>query len=60
MLLFCLLIYPRMYVRHLFLMFSRVKLDFSEAQLRQVEQPNKRTPRGTSGWGADHQGCVID
>jgi hypothetical protein len=28
--------------------FSRVKLDSSEAQLRPVEQLNKRPPRGTS------------
>jgi hypothetical protein len=36
-----------MYVRQLFLIFSRVKLDSLEAQLRPVEQLDKRTPRGT-------------
>jgi hypothetical protein len=44
----------------LFYKLSRVQLDFLEAQLRLVEQPDKRTPRGTSGLGADHYGCVID
>jgi hypothetical protein len=33
-----LLIYPRMYVRLLFVRFSRVKLDSLEARLRPVEQ----------------------
>jgi hypothetical protein len=33
-----------------------VPLDFLEARLRPVEQPDKPTPRGTSGLGADHQG----
>jgi hypothetical protein len=37
-----------MYVRRLFLIFSRVKLDFLEALLRPVEQLDKPTPRGTS------------
>jgi hypothetical protein len=37
-----------------------VKLDSLEARLRQVEQPDKRTPRGTSGLGADHHGRVND
>jgi hypothetical protein len=35
---FCLLSYPRIYVRQLFLIFSRVKLEFLEAQLRPIEQ----------------------
>jgi hypothetical protein len=39
---------------------SRVQLDSLEARLRPVEQPDKRTPRGTSGLGADHHGRVID
>jgi hypothetical protein len=38
----------------------RVKLVFLEAQLRPVEQPDKRTPLGTSGLGADHHVRVID
>ena len=37
-----------------------VQLDYLEAQLRPVEQPDKRTPRGKSGLSVDHQGCVID
>jgi hypothetical protein len=37
-----------------------VKLVFLEARLRPVEQPDKRTPRGTSGLGAEHHGRVID
>ena len=48
MLLICLLTYPRMYVRQLFLIFSRVKLDLLEARLRPVEQLDMRTPRGKS------------
>jgi len=44
----------------LLLQFSRVQLDSLEARLRPVEQPDKRTPRGTSGLGADHHGRVID
>ena len=40
--------------------FCRVQLDSLEAQLRPVEQLDKRTPRGTSSLGADHQGRVID
>jgi hypothetical protein len=55
-----LLIYPHMYVRQLFLIFSRVKLQFLEAQLRPVEQLDMRTPRGKSRLGDDHQGRVID
>jgi hypothetical protein len=39
---------------------TRVKLVFLEAPLRPVEQPDKRTPRGTSGLGAYHHGCVSD
>jgi hypothetical protein len=37
-----------------------VQLDSLEARLRPVEQPDKRTPRGTSGLAADHHGRVID
>jgi hypothetical protein len=55
-----LLPYPRLYVLQLFMRFRRVPLDFLEAQLRPVEQPDKRMLRGTSGLGADHQGRVID
>jgi len=44
----------------LFCELSRVQLDSLEARLRPVEQPDKRTPRGTSGLGADHHGRVID
>jgi hypothetical protein len=51
---------PRIYVRQLFMRFRRVPLDFLEAQLRPVEQLDKRTPRGKSRLGADHQGRVID
>jgi hypothetical protein len=36
-----LLLYPRIYVRRLFLIFSRVTLDFLEATLRPVEQLEK-------------------
>jgi hypothetical protein len=43
-----------MYVRRLFLIFSRAKLDSLEALLRPVEQLDKPTPRGTSRLGADH------
>jgi hypothetical protein len=43
-----LLIYPRIYVRQLFMRFRRVKLDSLEARLRPVEQLDKRTPRGKS------------
>jgi hypothetical protein len=39
--------------------FAWVKLDFLEARLRPVEQLDKRTPRGKSRLGADHQGSVI-
>jgi hypothetical protein len=49
MLLFCLLIYPRMYVRQLFLIFSRVKLDLLEARLRPVEQLDRRPPWKAEG-----------
>jgi hypothetical protein len=49
-----------MYVRQLFVGFCRVKLDSLEARLRPFEQLDKRTPRGKSRLGADHQGCVID
>ena len=44
----------------LFCELSRVQLDSLEARLRPVEQPDKRTPRGTSGLGADHHVRVID
>jgi len=41
-----LLPYPRMYVRQLFVRFSRVKLEFLEAQLRPVEQLDKEVEIG--------------
>jgi hypothetical protein len=44
-----LLPYPRMYVRQLFMRFRRVKLESLEAQLRPVEQLDKRPHRQAEG-----------
>ena len=44
-----LMLYPRIYVRQLFLIFRRVKLDSLEAQLRPVEQLDKRPPWTAEG-----------
>jgi hypothetical protein len=41
--------YPRMTVRRLFLIFNRVKLDSLEAQLRPVEQLDRRPTRMAEG-----------
>jgi hypothetical protein len=49
-----------MRVIRLLLQFSRGQLDSLEARLRSVEQLDKRTPRGTSGFGANHRGRIND
>ena len=44
-----LLTYPRLKARQLFMKFRRVKLDYLEAQLRPVEQLDRRPPWTAGG-----------
>ncbi|MFT5923527.1 MAG: hypothetical protein ACI9LE_000510 [Paraglaciecola sp.] len=49
-----------MFFIQLFCKLSRVQLDPLEARFRPVKQPDKRTPRGTSGFGAYYHGCPVN